>query len=51
MNNFVNFIIVFAIIAALTLSIIALVQPCKSQFEDSDAVQIIMDPLMETSNN
>ena len=47
MNNLVNGIIVLAVIAALTLSIIALVQPCKSHFEDSGAVPIIMDSLME----
>ena len=36
MNNLVNGIIILVVIAALTLSIIALVQPCKSQFEDGE---------------
>jgi hypothetical protein len=36
MNNLVNGIIVLVLIAALTLSIIAIVQPCKSPFEDGN---------------
>ena len=47
MNNLVNGIIVLAVITALTLSIIALVYPCKSKFEDSGAVPIIMNAAME----
>ena len=54
MNNLVNGIIVLAVITALVLSIIALVQPCKSQFEDSGTssgghgVEIITNSKMET---
>lgn len=47
MNNLVNGIIVLAVITALVLSIIALVQCYKSKFEDSDAVPIIMNDAMK----